>query len=55
MRADGMYVYRYWLERRWSDEPGDVPWVMFNPAHEGAFTPPDHLSHLTPGNGTLSE
>ncbi len=25
-------MYRYWIERRWSDTPGYVLWVMFNPS-----------------------
>jgi hypothetical protein len=32
MRPDGLSVYRYWLERRWSEEPGYILWVMFNPS-----------------------
>jgi hypothetical protein len=28
----GLSTFRYCLERRWSDEPGFVLWVMFNPS-----------------------
>jgi hypothetical protein len=31
-RSDGLSVHRYWIERRWSDAPGFVLWVMFNPS-----------------------
>lgn len=32
LRPDGRSVWRYWIERRWSDVPGYVLWVMFNPS-----------------------
>jgi hypothetical protein len=36
LRADGRPVYRYWLERRWSNEPHHLLWVMFNPSRATA-------------------
>ncbi len=30
--TDGLSVFRYWIERKWSDTPGYVLWVMFNPS-----------------------
>lgn len=29
---DGLSIYRYWIERRWSEVPDFVLWVMFNPS-----------------------
>jgi hypothetical protein len=31
-KDNGLSVYRFWIERRWSENPAFLLWVMFNPS-----------------------